>query len=130
MNNLINFGISDDDLDRIKNIFPYIDDISPEEIHQRIYILSNIGCKYELIKKIISSNPFYLDMSIKDIKSLLIRLIELGFTNLPVLFDANPNILSIDVKNLNNYLEKHMANKSFDEIIKQLEENPYLFDEI
>ena len=55
----------------------------------------------------------------------------MGFTSLNVLFDSNPYILNLEQFEIKNYINNRVSKgETIDEIIDDLDSNPYLFQEI
>ena len=83
------------------------------------------------IKNIVSSNAQYLDRSENDIQKLISKMKEKGFTTLNILFDGNPYILNLDDFEIENYIEnREKEGEKVEDIVDDLESNPYLFQEI
>ena len=56
---------------------------------------------------------------------------EKGFTTLNILFDGNPYILNLDDFEIENYIEnREKEGEKVEDIVDDLESNPYLFQEI
>lgn len=131
MINLFNIGINEDELKNILEICPNVKDISKEEIKNKINILESIGCNERHIRNIIISNPMYLDLINEDIFKLINRLLEIGFDTLNLLFDSNPYILNLDSFEIDNYIKDRIDNgEILEDIVDDLDSNPYLFNEI
>jgi len=127
---LYNLGLTDEEIKDILEINPEINDLNEEEISNNIQILKNIGCSNKNIKNIIIANPFYLNRTIDDITDLINKLLEIGITNISVLFDTNPFMLNKEVFEIDEYINIELNNKkSIDEIVDELESNPYIIDE-
>ena len=75
----------------------------------------------------IYTNSYFLDHSIIDLVEFLFNK---GFTDLNVLFDSNPFLLSKEKYEMEEYITKQ-KNKgiSLDEVIDLIEENPYVIEE-
>ena len=110
---------------------PNIENLSDREIKEKIMILTRIGCNKRHTKNIIESNPNFLDRSTDDVLKLIKKLLDLGFTNIEILFDSNPYILNLDAYEIDNYVQEQLnAGISLEDIVDKLESEPYLFNEI
>ena len=131
MKELINLGLEEKDLLNILEVDSTLKDISEEEVLEKINILKNIKCTEREIRNIISSNPLYLNRINKDVVNLLKKLNELGFSSISTLLDSNPFILNIDVFELDNYIKSRKElGDSLENIINDLDDDPYLFNDI
>lgn len=128
METLYRLGIGDTDIKTMLEVCPDIKELNNEEIEDKIYLLETLKCSEKQIRNIIISNPMYLDRSNKDIVFLIDKLMSLGMTSLNILFDSYPYLLNKDVFEIDEYLEKKEGN--LEDIIDELESNPYLIDEI
>lgn len=130
MEELYNLGITEEAMNYLIELNPSLKELKSNEINEKIRILKQIGCSRKMIKNIIESNPFYLDKTNIDILNLFELLITLGF-NLNILFDSNPYILNLEPFEINNYInEKIKEGKSIEDIVDELDSNPFLFNEI
>ena len=125
-----NLGIEEKDLLEMIKTCNEIKELEDEEIISKINLLKDLDCTNKQIRNILITNPFYLDRIETDIIKLIKTLLELGFKDLNILFDSNPNILNKDSFEIDNYIEEKISEKSLEEIIDDLDSNPYLFDEI
>lgn len=131
MEELFNLGISEKTMNNILDINPYLKQISKDEILHKIQLLKNINCSNREILNIISSNPLYLNQTNDKLVALFNYLLTLGFNTLDVLFDANPYILNLDVFEIEKYINIRINNgELLNNIIDDLDSNPYLFNEI
>ena len=131
MEELYNLGISDTTLKEMIEINSEILEMSNEEIIIKKEVLNNIGCSDSQILNIISSNALMLSRTNTSLICLINYLKQLGFDNLNILFDSNPYILNLEQFEVNNYIKDRM-NKGdlIDEIIDDLDSNPWLFNEM
>ena len=128
---LYNMGISDTTLKSMIEINPEITELTNQEIIKKVEILKEINCNKSQILNIISSNPLFLSKTNGEIIKLLSFLTEMGFTSLNVLFDSNPYILNLEQFEIKNYINNRVSKgETIDEIIDDLDSNPYLFQEI
>lgn len=131
MNELYKLGISENTINEMLNVNPNLKDISDNEIIQKENILKQIGCNDSQVLNIISSNAMYLDKIDNEVIELLTYLSKLGFTILSVLLDSNPYILNLEVFEIERYIKNRLQNnESLEDIIDDLDSNPYLFNEI
>lgn len=126
---LYNIGINELELKTMIETNPEIIELSDEEIQQLIHILKQINCSNKMIKNIIISNPFYLSRIDEDIMKLIRKLTSIGVTNINFLFDMNPDLLSKDAFEIDEFINKNKDKYSLEELIDQLESNPYIIGE-
>ena len=130
MDKLFELGINDNDLRFILEQVPNIFYMNREEVCNKINILKYVGCTDRQIKNIIVSNPNYLDRIDNDILKLINYLKQIGFKNIDLLFDSNPYFLNYDVFEIEDYVNKRvMEGKKIEDIIDEIEDNPYIIDE-
>lgn len=124
-------GISEKTINQMEEICPNIKDLTNEEILSKIEILKKINCDDIQIRNIISSNAMYLDKSNTDINKLINELRKLGFDNLDLLFDGNPNILNLDDFEVRKYIEDRERNgELLEDIVDDMSSNLFIFEEI
>lgn len=124
-------GISEKTINQMEEICPNIKDLTNEEVLSKIEILKDINCDDIQIRNIISSNAMYLDKSNTDINKLINELRKLGFDNLDLLFDGNPNILNIDDFEVRKYIEDRERNgELLEDIVDDMSSNLFIFEEI
>lgn len=131
MESLFNLGISDKVIVELVERCPTIRDMDNNEIEKHIQMLEFIGCSDKIKKNIIESNPEYLDRILDDVFGVMKYLVSIGFTRLDILFDSNPYILNLDVFEIKEYVDKKLNEGSnIEEVVDELESNPYLFNEM
>lgn len=131
MEELYDLGISEFTIKSMLELYPNIKEFTVEEIRKKIEYLKKLNCSKNQIINIISSNPFYLDRTNDEIILLINKLNDLHFNTLNILFDSNPFILNLEPFEIDNYLNNRMNNnEKIEEIIDDLESNPYLFFEM
>ena len=131
MQELYNLGISENTIKSMLEFNPNLKDITDSEVIKKENILKSIGCSESQIVSIISSNAMYLDRIDNDVIELLTYLSRLGFSVLSVLIDSNPYILNLDVFEIENYIKSRLKNNELlEDIIDDLDSNPYLFNEM
>ena len=124
-------GISEKTINQMEEICPNIKDLTNEEVLSKIEILKDINCDDIQIRNIISSNAMYLDKSNTDINKLINELRKLGFDNLDLLFDGNPNILNLDDFEVRNYIKDRVGNgELLEDIVDDMSSNLFIFEEI
>ena len=120
-------GISEKTINQMEEICPNIKDLTNEEVLSKIEILKNINCDDIQIRNIISSNAMYLDKSNTDINKLINELRKLGFDNLDLLFDGNPNILNLDDFEVRKYIEDRERNgELLEDIVDDMSSNLFI----
>ena len=131
MEELFNLGISEKTMDNMLDINPYLKQITKDEILNKIQLLKSINCSDREIFNVISSNPIYLNQTNDKLVTLFNYLLSLGFSTLDVLFDANPYILNLDIFEIEKYINTRLnSGELLEDIIDELDSNPYLFNEI
>ncbi len=124
-------GISEKTINQMEEICPNIKDLTKKEVLNKIEILKNINCDDIQIRNIVSSNAMYLDKSNTDINKLINELRKLGFDNLDLLFDGNPNILNLDDFEVRRYIEDRERNgELLEDIVDDMSSNLFIFEEI
>ena len=124
-------GISEKTINQMEEICPNIKDLTKEEVLSKIEILKDINCDDIQIRNIISSNAMYLDKSNTDINKLINELRKLGFDNLDLLFDGNPNILNLDDFEVRKYIKDREENgELLEDIVDDMSSNLFIFEEI
>ena len=124
-------GISEKTINQMEEICPNIKDLTNEEVLSKIEILKDINCDDIQIRNIISSNAMYLDKSNTDINKLINELRKLGFDNLDLLFDGNPNILNLDDFEVRKYIKDRERNgELLEDIVDDMSSNLFIFEEI
>ena len=124
-------GISEKTINQMEEICPNIKDLTNEEVLSKIEILKDINCDDIQIRNIISSNAMYLDKSNTDINKLINELRKLGFDNLDLLVDGNPNILNLDDFEVRKYIKDRERNgELLEDIVDDMSSNLFIFEEI
>ena len=128
---LFELGISEETINNMVELFPEIKDMSENKILEKVTILKKLGCSENQIINIIGSNPEYLTKSNKVILELISKLVDLGFRNLNILFDGNPYVLNFEAFEIDNYVNNRIKNgELLEDIVDDLDSNPYLFSEV
>ena len=131
MEELYNIGISDTTLKGMIEINPEILEMSNNEINAKKNILKRINCTDREFLNIISSNSLMLSRTNSGLVDLINYLKELGFDNLNILFDSNPYILNLEPFEIKRYIDDRLNDgESIDDVIDELDSNPYLFNEL
>ena len=124
-------GIGEKTISQMIEICPNIKELGDEEILQKIEILKKVNCDDIQIRNIVSSNPMYLDRSNTDVNKLINKMKDIGFSTLNILFDGNPYILNLDEFEIENYIKERENNgEQLEDIVDDMDSNPYLFEEI
>ena len=131
MEELYNLGISEVTIECMLEMNPEIKEMTINEIVQKEVILKEVNCSDIQVLNIISSNPMFLSRTNSDVIKLFNYLLNVGFETLNILFDSNPYILNLDVFEIEDYINKRRNNgEQLENIIDDLDSNPYLFSEI
>lgn len=131
MNELLNFGLSENTIKAMTEENAEIINLTDDEVIEKENLLRNINCSEEQVINIISSNASFLSADNSDILNLFNALTSYGFTTLNILFDANPYILNLQAYEIKNYINDRLnKNESLDLVVDDLESNPILFNEI
>ena len=131
MEELYNIGISEVTLKIMMEINSRLLDLTNNEVIEKKLLLEEVGCSEIQILNIISSNPLFLNRITSEIVKLLECLRNFGLKSLNILFDSNPYILNLEPFEINNYINNRINNGELPEnIIDDLDSNPYLFSEI
>lgn len=129
MNRLFEIGITEFDLKNMLDLVPDILNMEDSEINEKIEILRYVNCTDRHIRNIIVSNPIYLDRINSDVINLINYLNECGFSNLNILFDTNPYFVNYDVFEIRDFINKKISfGKEIEDIIDEIESNPYIID--
>ena len=130
VNILYELGIDDKEIKIMLEQVPSIIDMSYEEINKKIDILRYIDCSFRHIKNIIVSNPYYFDLLDDDVLKLIRYFKKIGVSNINLLFDSNPFILNKEVFEIKDYVSKRIDfGMSLEDIVDEIECNPYIIDE-
>lgn len=128
---LYNLGISDATIKIMIEINPEIAKLTNQEIIKIEEMLKDINCSKTQIVNIISSNPLFLSRKTSEIVKLLNYLQNVGFTCLNILFDSNPYILNFEPFEIEKYINNRIIQgEVLEDIVDDLDSNPYLFQEI
>ena len=130
MEELFNMNLSDNTIKSMIELNPNIVNLSNSEVLDKINILKEIGCSDIEIRNIVSSNSLYFDRTNEEIIKLINKLKEYNFDTLNILFDSNPYILNLEPFEIDNYINNRLNNESLEDIIDDLDSNPYLFNEL
>jgi len=121
---LLNIGIDEINLKYMLESNPNIQELTDEEIKEKIELLKQIDCSDSHIKNIIIANPWYLDRCNTDVIEFIKKLISLGLTRIDLLINDNPHLLNVDVFELEDFIDKKIEeNYTLEEIIDMFEEN-------
>lgn len=128
---LYNIGINDEIIKSMLEINPEICDLEDQDIIDKKKLLKIINCSNKEIKNIICSNPNYLNRTNEEITKLFGYLLKTGFKYLNILIDSNPFILNLEPFEIKNYINNRINNgENINDIVDDLDSNPYLFQEI
>ena len=131
MHELYNLGLNDKTIETMIEMNEEIKDITSQELKEKQIILKKVKCTENQIINIISSNSMFLTRTTEEILKLIGCLTKYGFDTLNILFDSNPYILNLEPFEIENYINERIENgEELEEIIDDLDSNPYLFNEI
>lgn len=123
MDVLIQYGFSIEEIKIMMDANDRIESLPDKDIYDLIELLVQVGCDTHHIKNIFIGNPFYLSKNISDVKDLVIKLKEIGFQDLYILFDSNPYLLNILVDDLEKFYQAKISQGfQIDEIMSMIEE--------
>lgn len=115
----------------IFEIYPDTLDVLEEDVLEKINFLRQYNCSDNQIYSICSSNPFFLNRSISELKKLSECLYKYGFDNIDLLLESNSFILNLEAFEIDNYIKKRILDgEILEDIIDQLESEPILFNEL
>lgn len=118
MNELLLFGISEEEIKDIGEKSKVLKDITDKEIKDRINLLKEINCNDKTIKNIIISNPDYLNRSVNDILKLIKKLLELNIERIDITFDSNPWLLNKDDFEIDEFIkDKKESGMDYEDIL-------------
>jgi len=124
-------GIDDETICEMIELCPEIEELTEDDILQKINILREYNCDDGQIADIISSNPYYLDRIDTDIIKLINKLKEFGFDMIDDLLKGYPYILEIDVFEIENYIRKReKKGELLEDIVDEMSSNPSLFGDV
>lgn len=130
MEELYNMNLQDNTLRTMIEMNPNMVNLSSKDVLDKIDILKSINCSDIEIRNIVSSNSLYFDRTNEEIVKLINKLKEYNFDTLNILFDSNPYILNLEPFEIDNYINNRLNNESLEDIIDDLDSNPYLFNEL
>ena len=118
MNELLLFGINEEEIKEINEKSNVLKEVTDKEIKDRINLLREINCEDKIIKNIIISNPDYLNRSVDDILKLIKKLLELNIERIDITFDGNPWLLNKDDFEIDEFIkEKKESGMDFEDIL-------------
>lgn len=130
MEELYNLDLSENIVKSMIELNDEIKEMSNSEIKEKKVILEQVGLTENQIRNVISSNPMFLSRANNEILNLIKCLYSYGFDTLNILFDSNPYILNLEEFEINNYInERKECGEILEDIIDDLDSNPYLFNE-
>ena len=131
MNYLICLGINFEELKEMFNLNPILEYLNDKEINDNILFLKSLKCSDTIIKNILIFNPFYLNRSISDLQKLVSKLINLGLTNLDLLFDSNPFLLNKDAFEIDNFIKQKLKlGFNLESIIDLIDSDSFITQEV
>ena len=130
MKELYDIGFDEENIKNMLETCREIKELDENDIIKSIDVLKNINCNNNQIKNILISNPFYLCRSNGDILRLFELLVNLGLSDLNLLFDSNPYLLNKDEYEIKDYVDIELKKgKEINDIIDELESSPFIIDQ-
>ena len=130
MDRILELGIDDNELKGMLELCPSIMNMSNLDIDKMIGMLRYVGCNDNYVRNIIICNPYCLERMSEDIIKLIRYLRKIGLNNLDILFDMNPFLLNKDDFEIEEYVNKRLLDGLLlEDIINEIESNPYIIDE-
>lgn len=127
MNELFKLGIPNLEMQNMLEMNEEIKQLSEEEIASKIQLLQQTNCTPSQIRNILISNPFYLNLSMIEIQKIIQGLLNIGFTNLNLLFDSNPFFFNYDLEEIKEYIQnKQQEGITVEDVISMIQDNPYV----
>ena len=118
MNELLLFGINEEEIKEINEKSNVLKEVTDKEIKDRINLLREINCEDKIIKNIIISNPDYLNRSVDDILKLIKKLLELNIERIDITFDGNPWLLNKDDFEIDEFIkDKKESGMDYEDIL-------------
>lgn len=118
MNELLLFGINEEEIKEINEKSNVLKEVTDKEIKDRINLLREINCEDKIIKNIIISNPDYLNRSVDDILKLIKKLLELNIERIDITFDSNPWLLNKDDFEIDEFIkDKKESGMDYEDIL-------------
>lgn len=102
---LINIGINENSIISLIDNNELYKELTMKQVYDKVYLLKNVLCTDNQIKKIIENNKEYLLMDSNKIIDLFNILFDMGFENINDLIFSSPSILNIDSNELKKYIE-------------------------
>lgn len=106
MDALIRYGFTIEEINILMDTNIDISSVDDNNVKEIIKLLESINCSNKVIKNIFICNPFCITNNYIDINKLIIKLKELGFIHINLLFDTNPYILNMSDKELEKLYNK------------------------
>ena len=127
MMKIYEIGMTEKELSEMIYVNPMLEDITDEEIDDKIELLKSIGCQDEDILHIVTSNPFCLTNDLDAMKETITYLNDFDINPLWVIFSVNPYALNLWKMEIEEYIELQLAKGiGMDDIIDHLEETFFI----
>lgn len=101
MSDLIAFGFTKEEITSILSLVNNDNKIGP-----LLDLLLDVVYSCDVLKRIILSNPYYLNKDIDDVKNLIKKLKLLNVKRLDITLDSNPWILNLDCYEIDDFINK------------------------
>ncbi len=87
-----------------------IQNVSNEDVKEKVDLLKIIGCTDKQIRNIIVSNPLYLLEETDNVKLLINKFYNLGLEPIDYLIDENPNLLTRAFDYIDEFIYNKLSN--------------------
>ena len=108
-------GLTDEEISDMIGKNPAIKDMDDKDMSEKLRFLMMLGCNDRIMEGILTGNPMFLTRSMDEI-----RLRQIGIVDLFSAFDADPNLLSKEVIEVDDFLYRKMYEGSSVEEIADL----------
>ena len=113
-------GLTDEEISDMIGKNPAIKDMDDKDMSEKLRFLMMLGCNDRIMEGILTGNPMFLTRSMDEINALTDRLRQIGIVDLFSAFDADPNLLSKEVIEVDDFLYRNMYEGSSVEEIADL----------
>jgi len=130
MYELLTLGIDEENLRYMIESNYNIEDLSEEEIIEKIELLKLLRLDDKKIKNILVGNPWYLDRCTTDVIGMINKLMEIGIDSIGLLIYDNPMLLNVDVFEIENFIKNKQEEKyTMEDIVSMIEEDSNIITE-
>ena len=130
MYELLRLGIDEENIKYMIESNYNLEDITDEEVLERIELLKVLRLDEKKIRNILIGNPWYLDRCISDVANTVNKLIDLGIESIGLLIYENPMLLNVDLFEVESFIKKKQKeNYSMEDIVNMIEEDSNVITE-